>query len=72
MSKRQVARWYTGCYINEEDACFEQKTTNSFGPFDWSDTDNISGEVRAAPVPTAVKVSIGLGIFLKKSCPMHL
>ena len=52
-----MARWFTGCYIDEEDACFEKKKSNSFGDFDSADTEDISEDgARALPVPSDHKV----------------
>ena len=53
MRKSQVARWFTGCYVDEDDACFEKKISNSFGDFDFADTEDISEDgARALPVPS--------------------
>ena len=58
MKKSHVARWFTGCYVNEEDECFDKKISNSFGSFDVADTENISDSgARAIPVPSSQKVS---------------
>ena len=51
MSKAGIARWFTGCYVNEEDACFEQKKFNSFSDLDYMDSVKES-TTRAFPVPS--------------------
>ena len=50
LSQTGVARWYTGCYISKEDACFEKKLFSSFSSLDYMDTvkENAS---RGFPVP---------------------
>ena len=59
VKKSEVARWFTGCYVNEEDACFEKKVSSSFGDVDVADTENITGDgARAIPVPSNQKVII--------------
>ena len=59
VKKSHVARWFTGCYINEEDECFEKKISNSFGSFDVADTENISDlGARAVPLASSQKVAI--------------
>ena len=50
LTRAGVARWYTGCYINKEDACFQKKLDNSLSKQDYVDTvkDNT---LRGYPVP---------------------
>ena len=57
MRKSQVARWFTGCYVDDDDACFEKKISNSFSDYDFADTEDISEDgARALPVPSDHKV----------------
>ena len=49
-----VARWFTGCYINEEDACFDKKINSYF----YENDDMATGpeeKVRAFPEPMPPK-----------------
>ena len=47
--KSGIARWFTGCYVNEEDACFEKKTFDSFSDLDYADNQKETKK-RAFPV----------------------
>ena len=49
-----TARWFTGCYINKEDACFDKKMWDKFDKYDNMDTEK-ENKVRAFPEPMPMK-----------------
>jgi hypothetical protein len=54
LPKAGIARWFTGCYVNEEDECFERKKFNSFSDLDYMDTIKETSK-RGFPVPSNFK-----------------
>ena len=49
INKAGTARWYTGCYVNDEDQCFDKKLTNELNPLD--SLTEVESNLRAYPVP---------------------
>ena len=54
LPKAGIARWFIGCYVNEEDECFERKKFNSFADLDYMDTIKETAK-RGFPVPSNFK-----------------
>ena len=54
INKAGTARWYTGCYVNDEDQCFDKKLTNELNPLD--SLTELEPSLRAFPVPANFKL----------------
>ena len=54
INKAGTARWYTGCYVNDEDQCFDKKLLNELNPLD--SLTELEESLRAYPVPTNFKL----------------